>query len=205
LSAKPLGRWTRRSQKDGSCDLRGERRKEGGQPSTACAGDEMSTRLPAYTLVELVLRFGIDRVELDRLVEHFPRRPPAARRDRPRFAWPADVGEDALDCATRMSAFRGTAAVEILETDVGSGSGTDSKACQSERPETEQSGRWSREIQLVSVAGLQALLRRASIPQGTSDKAIGSRRRAQSPSASLHKSPSNTVITLRDFKDDAGC
>jgi len=82
----------------------------------------MSTRLPAYTLVELVLRFGIDRVELDRLVEHFPRRPPAARRDRPRFAWPADVGEDALDCATRMSAFRGTAAVEILETDVGSGS-----------------------------------------------------------------------------------
>jgi hypothetical protein len=64
----------------------------------------------------------MDRVKLDRLVEHFPRRRPAARRDRRLFAWLADVGEDALDWATRMSAFRGTAAVEILETDVGSGS-----------------------------------------------------------------------------------
>ena len=65
----------------------------------------------------------MDRIELDRLVEHVPRRWPPARRNRWRFARLADKGENALDWAdNRVSAFLGTAAVEILEADVGSGS-----------------------------------------------------------------------------------
>jgi hypothetical protein len=72
----------------------------------------------------------MDRIEFGRSVEHFPLGWSAARRDRRRFARLADVGEDALDWAdNRTSAFHGIAAVEILETDVGSGS-----TCRSEHP-----------------------------------------------------------------------
>jgi len=47
----------------------------GGSPALdRMARDEVRTGLPAYALVELILRFGMDRIEVDRLVEHFPRR-----------------------------------------------------------------------------------------------------------------------------------
>jgi len=75
-------------------------RRGGRRPATASAGDQARTRLPAHALIEVVLRFGMDRIELDRLVEHVPRRWPPAMRDRWRFARLADVGENALDWAT---------------------------------------------------------------------------------------------------------
>ena len=60
----------------------------------------MRTGLPAYALVDFVLRIRMDRIELARSVEHLPLRRSAARKDRRRFAQLADVGKNALDWAT---------------------------------------------------------------------------------------------------------
>jgi hypothetical protein len=42
----------------------------GPQPSITRARDEARTWLPAHALIKLVLQFGMDRIEFDRLVEH---------------------------------------------------------------------------------------------------------------------------------------
>ena len=68
----------------------------GPRPSAAWARDEARTGLPAHALVEFVLRLGMDWIEFDPLVEHFPLRRSAARRDRRRFARLAEMGENGL-------------------------------------------------------------------------------------------------------------
>ena len=72
------------------CAALGARRGIPDPRLTAWVRDEARTRLPAQALVELVLRFGMDRIEFDALVEHLPLRRPAARRDRRCLAWLGD-------------------------------------------------------------------------------------------------------------------
>ena len=66
------------------------------RPSTVWARGEAWTGLPAQALVELVLRFGMDRIEFSRLIERFPLRRGrvASRSDRRGVARFADVGEN---------------------------------------------------------------------------------------------------------------
>ena len=70
--------------------------RRGSRPATAPVRDAMRTGLPAYALVDVVLRTRMDRIELARSVEHLPLRRSAARKDRWRFARLADVGDNAL-------------------------------------------------------------------------------------------------------------
>lgn len=75
--------------------------RRGSRPATAWAGDAMRTGLRAYALVDFVLRVRMDRIELARSVEHSHPFDPRQDKDRRRFTRLADVGENALDWATK--------------------------------------------------------------------------------------------------------
>jgi hypothetical protein len=90
-------RWMMGSAKSGSWMLQSALLSaQGGDPLPAAAwvGDEARIGAPTHALVELVRRFGMDRIVFDRLVEHFPLRRSAAERDRRRFARLADAGHN---------------------------------------------------------------------------------------------------------------